>query len=160
MTDAGSARAEALADALAAVGIDRIVASPFRRAVDSIAPLALRLRLDVVMDARLVERVLSTDALPDWRDRLRASFDQPDLRYTGGESSRAAMMRGIAAVEDALRGNARAPAIVTHGNLLTLILHAFDASYGFDSWQAMTNPDVYRITPPQRGGTIDRILPE
>lgn len=160
LSAAGRAQAEALAASLADAGIDRIVASPYRRAIDSIAPLARRLGLAVERDDRLTERVLSTHLLPDWRERLRASFNDPDLVLEGGESSRMAMARGVESVEDALRGAARTPAIVTHGNLLTLMLRRFDARYGFEAWQAMTNADIYRLFPTLQGCDIARFLAE
>ena len=55
------------------------------------------------------------------------------------------MARGRAAV-DAAAADAGGPvAVVTHGNLLALILHSFDGHSGFDTWAGLTNPDVYRI---------------
>ena len=47
LTDAGQARAAALADALADADIDLIVSSQFRRTHDTAAPLAARLGMDV-----------------------------------------------------------------------------------------------------------------
>jgi 2,3-bisphosphoglycerate-dependent phosphoglycerate mutase len=47
----GRAQAMALADRLADRQIDRIVSSPFLRAVQSIAPLAQRMGLPVASDA-------------------------------------------------------------------------------------------------------------
>ena len=38
------------------------------------------------------------------------------------------------------------PSIVTHGNLLALLLRHFDGRVGFAAWEALTNPDVYRVT--------------
>ena len=36
--------------------------------------------------------------------------------------------------------------LVTHGNLMTLLLKHFDDRIGFAEWQQLTNPDVYRIS--------------
>lgn len=156
LTPAGIARAERLADFLAPAGIGRIVSSPYRRALDSIAPLAARLGITVATDKRLVERVLSTSALPDWRECLRATFTDPDLHYPGGESSREATARGMAAVHDALAGSPAVVAAMTHGNLATLLLHDFDPHYGFVEWSAMTNPDVYRVTITPNDARVER----
>src|SRR5262245_14877295 len=79
LTSVGHVQAGALADRLASLQIDRIVSSPFLRAMQSIAPLAERLRLAIDVDARLAEPILSTAELPDWQAALRASFDDPDL---------------------------------------------------------------------------------
>jgi broad specificity phosphatase PhoE len=34
--------------------------------------------------------------------------------------------------------------VVTHGNLLTLLLRHFDGRSGFETWPALKNPDVFR----------------
>ncbi|HMG51089.1 MAG TPA: histidine phosphatase family protein [Inquilinus sp.] len=145
LTEEGHAQALRLRDRLAATPIARVVSSPFLRARDSAASLAARLGLPVGIDERLAERVLAADPAEDWQDRLRQSFADPGLCWPGGESGAAAMARGRAAV-DAAAADAGGPvAVVTHGNLLALILHSFDGHSGFDTWAGLTNPDVYRI---------------
>lgn len=34
-------------------------------------------------------------------------------------------------------------AVVTHGNLLSLIIKKFDVNFGFEEWARLTNPDLY-----------------
>ena len=55
LTDVGRAQAAALADTWAERGIDAIASSPARRAMQTAAPLAERLGLDVITDERLLE---------------------------------------------------------------------------------------------------------
>src|SRR5690348_13642995 len=52
----GLVQADLLADFLAPLGPERIVSSPFRRAVQSVEPLAARLSLPIEIDDRLRER--------------------------------------------------------------------------------------------------------
>jgi 2,3-bisphosphoglycerate-dependent phosphoglycerate mutase len=124
LTSDGVQQAEALAERLAGAGIVRIVSSPYQRARDSAAPLAARLNLPVETDARLAERVLCPEPLADWR---------------------AAMVRGVAAVGDALHSTMGPVALVTHGNLLTLLLRHFDGRSGFDVWEQLRNPAVFVV---------------
>jgi 2,3-bisphosphoglycerate-dependent phosphoglycerate mutase len=145
LTIAGHQQAEMLADALGVAAIDRIVSSPFRRAQDSIAPLAKRLGLTIETDDRLAERVLG-GGFDDWREALRATFDDPDLSFEGGESSAVAMARGLAALRDTFDAGISTTAVVTHGNLMALLLRHFDPLFGYDAWERLTNPDVYRVT--------------
>jgi 2,3-bisphosphoglycerate-dependent phosphoglycerate mutase len=145
LTPEGVAQANRLADFLCKANIERIISSPYKRATQSIEPLALRLGIEVEVDVRLVERVLSSVPSPDWQDRLRLSFAELDLAYEGGESSRRAMERAIAVVEDVRKQSAQTTVLVTHGNLMTLLLKHFDDSIGFANWRALTNPDVYRV---------------
>lgn len=157
LSAAGERQAVRLAERLAGEPIERIVSSPFARAVRSIAPLAERLRLPVVIDDRLRERVLGAADLADWVSALRASFDDPELCLQDGESGRAAMRRAVAALSDVLAHGVRTSVIVTHGNLMTLLLQHFDPTIGFVDWQRLTTPDVYRVEVVGRSSTIWRV---
>ena len=157
ITVEGQAQAAALAGFLAGRGVQRIVSSPFRRALQSIAPLTERLELPVETDARLVERILSNEDLPNWLDRLRETFEDQDLSLRGGESSRAAMARASSAVRDMLEHRAVTTAVVTHGNLITLLLKHFDDRFGFDDWEKLTNPDVFCVTVEGEIALVERV---
>ncbi len=146
LTDAGRAQALRLAEHLAPEGVDLIASSPFARARQSIAPLAERRGLPIQVDARLAERALSAEPLPAWRDALQRSFEDLDLAWPGGESSRAAMARGRAAIDALLARVERVAVAVTHGNLMALILRSFDERHGLDTWARLSNPDVYVVT--------------
>jgi len=39
----------------------------------------------------------------------------------------------------------RSPVVVSHGQLIGLVLHAIDPAFGFAAWEAMTNPDVFLV---------------
>jgi 2,3-bisphosphoglycerate-dependent phosphoglycerate mutase len=145
LTSLGHQQAEQLAETLQARGIARIVSSPYLRARQSIEPLARRLGLTVHTDERLIERVLSSQSLDDWRVRLRAAWDDHDLVLPGGESSREATRRGMAALSEILADGRRPTVVVTHGNLLALLLHAFDGRPGFATWEQLINPDLFEI---------------
>jgi 2,3-bisphosphoglycerate-dependent phosphoglycerate mutase len=145
LTPVGQAQAVLLADHLATVGVDLLVASPYTRAQQSIAPLAQRLGLAVETEARLAERVLSAAPLAHWRAALRQTFVDLDLVWPSGESSRMAMARGRAVIEALLARPERAVVVVTHGNLMTLLLRSFAPQFGFQTWEGLSNPDVYGI---------------
>jgi 2,3-bisphosphoglycerate-dependent phosphoglycerate mutase len=157
LTIEGAAQAKQLADRLAVLPIDRIVSSPFVRATQSIAPLAQRLGQPLVIDARLAERILSTADLPDWQAALQATFDDLDLRLEGGESSRTAMQRVAAVVSEIAVDHVDSTVLVTHGNLMSLLLKHFDQRIGFFEWHQLTNPDVYRVVMAAERAEITRI---
>jgi 2,3-bisphosphoglycerate-dependent phosphoglycerate mutase len=127
-------------------GIELLVSSPYTRAQQSVAPLAQRLGLPVETDARLAERVLSAAPLVHWREAIRQTFVDLDLVWPGGDSSRIAMVRGRAAVDALFARPEHVVVVVTHGNLMTLILHSFEAQFGFATWERLSNPDVYCLT--------------
>ncbi len=66
----GHRQAEALCEQLADVGIQRLVASPYQRCIDTLAPLAERLGLEVEPDVRLAEAMGPIGAL-ELADELR-----------------------------------------------------------------------------------------
>ena len=103
-------------------------------------------------DDRLIERNLSSEPLEDWRERLKAAWDDHDLTLPGGESSRTATQRGMAALEEIVSDGRFPTVVVTHGNLLALLLHAFDGRPGYATWEQLSNPDLFEVVhePPSR----------
>lgn len=157
LTSEGIAQAQMLAECLSGGSIDQIVSSPFTRAIQSIEPLAKRLGLEIKMDDRLIEAVLSTIDYPDWLERLRSTFSDFDLSFEGGESNRTATARAVAAVNDALQSGTDSTLTVTHGRLMTLILKHFDPKYGFEDWMNLSAPDVYRVTMKDGSSDVERL---
>jgi 2,3-bisphosphoglycerate-dependent phosphoglycerate mutase len=145
LTELGQQQAIALAGWLSEVSIGRIISSPFVRAYRSIVPLAEQLGLTIEVDARLIERVLSPIPLDNWRERLAETFIDLDLSFEGGESSRIAMMRGVSVVDRAMQQTTDPVVLVTHGNLMTLMLKHLNEQVGYAEWENLQNPDVYCI---------------
>ncbi|WP_458118997.1 histidine phosphatase family protein [Paenibacillus sp. Z6-24] len=145
LTERGYRQADTLAKLAALQRVDRIVSSPYERAYRTIQPLAERIGLDIVTDDRLIERVLCGQDAPDWRDMLRRTYDEPELCYPGGESSSAAAARAMQVITELVDQGYQRPAIVSHGNLISLLLRSWDVQFGFAEWETMSNPDVYRI---------------
>jgi 2,3-bisphosphoglycerate-dependent phosphoglycerate mutase len=145
LTELGKEQSISLAAWLSDVSIGRIISSPFVRAYQSIVPLSEHLGLTIEVDARLIERVLSPVPLDNWRERLAETFIDLDLSFEGGESSRTAMVRGVSVVSQARQQTTAPVVIVTHGNLMTLILKHFNEQVGYAEWENLQNPDVYCI---------------
>jgi broad specificity phosphatase PhoE len=68
----GQRQADALREQLAEVGIQRLVASPYTRCIDTLAPLAKHLGLEVESDQRLAEGMGFVGAL-ELAEELRGS---------------------------------------------------------------------------------------
>jgi 2,3-bisphosphoglycerate-dependent phosphoglycerate mutase len=156
LTDLGHQQADRLADFLADLGIRRVVSSTYLRARQTIEPLAQRRGLSVETDARLIERTLANAWLPDWQERIRASFDDLELALPGGESTATAAQRGMQALGEILEHGVLPAVVVAHGNLLAAMLHHLDGRPGFETWTGLTNPDVFRVTPPDGAGSSTR----
>lgn len=146
LTDKGIQQAIDLAAFFEKRKVDRIISSPFKRAIQTIQPLACELDIVIEMNHQLSERVLSTRNMPDWYDKLRDTYVNFDLKYEGGESSREAANRVIEVVDEVLKSDAKNTIIVTHGGLLSLLLNHYDKNFGFEQWATLSNPDVYLLT--------------
>lgn len=151
LTGEGEGQARELAGFFKGKKVSHIISSPFTRAIQSIEPTADTLGIQIEIDSRLSERVLSTENLPDWMERLEESFGNLDLKLMGGESGNEAMARGLEVVSNA----PDRAILVSHGNLIGLLLKNIDESYGYKEWQQLSNPDVYEVN--REAGSIKRI---
>jgi 2,3-bisphosphoglycerate-dependent phosphoglycerate mutase len=147
LTEAGALAAVRLAERLALLAPDAVYSSPYLRARRTVQPFADRAGLSISEDHRLHERVLSPTPLKDWLDHVRRSYDDPEHRAApGGESFREARARGLAALADIVAAGHRLPVAVSHGALISSILHGVDPQLGFEAWRSLRNPDVFEVT--------------
>lgn len=157
LTERGFKQAIQLADLFTGISINRIISSPFVRTIQSIEPLAKRLNLEIETNDLLTERVLSSENLSDWLEKLRSTFEDFDLKFEGGESSNEAVKRIISVVEEVLNSEAENTIIVTHGNLLSLLLNHYNNHFGFEDWKALRNPDVFLLKKEKHSLTYERL---
>ncbi|NND83974.1 MAG: histidine phosphatase family protein [Acidimicrobiia bacterium] len=122
LSDLGRKQAEAVADRLERLGVDRIVASDLARARDTGTPLANRLGLPIEEDPRLREirngdwrmRLPQeiADGWPDLWARYRAGEDVP---RPGGETWADVGVRVRSALDDLADGDCAVTVVFAHG---------------------------------------------
>jgi 2,3-bisphosphoglycerate-dependent phosphoglycerate mutase len=95
--------------------------------------------------------------MDNWLDCLQQTFSDFELVFDGGESSGQAMKRAVAALDEVFALKRGSAVVVTHGNLMTLLLRHFDERFGFEAWAALTNPDVYLVTMNGSESTMKRV---
>lgn len=147
LSDAGHRAAEELADELEPYHLSAVYSSPYPRAIQTVEPVARRRGLPILELVDMRERNLAPQPSDAWREQLQRSFEDPDYAVAGGETSRAAQRRAMATL-DLLR--VRHPdggrlLVGSHGNLIALVLQAFEPGVGFDFHQAMPNPAIYHL---------------
>lgn len=157
LTEAGFQQAERLVSFFKGKKLDRILSSPFRRAIQTAGPLAAARGLEIERDDRLAERVMSGTDMADWKEKLKETFDDFSLAFDGGESNESGMKRVSSLIGDLLAAEERHLVLVSHGNLSALLLRFFEESYGYDHMMKMSNPDVYHIEIKKRETKIRRI---
>ena len=159
LSAAGRVAAERLAARLGKLEIEAIYSSPYRRALETVAPLARRLGLAVEEQDDLRERELGSPQGSSFEEAVAATFADLDLSHPGGESSRSAQRRAASLVEALSARHSRGlVALSSHGNWITCLLNHFARTVGFEFWQSLTFPDVYRLDVPSSGaGSFERL---
>ncbi|MFC4777323.1 histidine phosphatase family protein [Paenibacillus sp. GCM10023252] len=94
LTLEGQEQAKKLSEFLLHEQIELVYSSPYVRAINSIKPLCEYSKIPLHIDVRLSERILSSEDLPDWTDKLEQSFIDMNMKLPGGESSAEAALRG------------------------------------------------------------------
>jgi 2,3-bisphosphoglycerate-dependent phosphoglycerate mutase len=135
----GQQDAQRVAVLLGGLPIGALYASPARRALQTIQPLAETLHLPVHIRVDLLERRLGNPAVDNFEAAVRQCWEHPELAHPGGESSASALERIVRAHPGAQVG------VATHGNLLALILQHFDPTIDYAFWQGLSMPDIYRL---------------
>ncbi|WP_342615496.1 histidine phosphatase family protein [Peribacillus frigoritolerans] len=128
LTKKGLKQAKYLSEFFSNTKIDRIISSPFLRAIQSVEPISEKIYLKIEIDERLSERTLSTTDLPDCFEKLKATFNDMELEFEGGESSQEAMNRIVSVVDEVFKSETENTIIVTHGNLMFLLLKNYNSN--------------------------------
>ena len=153
LTESGEQQALALRTFFEGIPIERIISSDYKRAIASITPLAVSKNLMVEPEPKLRERVLSLEPRADWFELLRHSFEDASFKLSGAESGLDATARILNIV-----AQTNGPTIlVTHGNLLALLLQHVDNRFDFDTWRTLSNPDVYRLEIVDNSWSVNRV---
>jgi len=144
LTNEGKEKALDLVPILDGFHIDHIISSPYKRAVQTVKPFSESKGIPIIIEGNLQERVLSGEPLEDWLEKLRRTFVEKDLFFAGGESSNDALNRIQKIVGEVFENEQmHRVAIVSHGNILSLLINHYDQTFGYTQWQQMKNPDIF-----------------
>ncbi|AOZ87908.1 histidine phosphatase family protein [Bacillus xiamenensis] len=143
LTPQGIAQSHTLAEFFSSIQLNQIISSPYKRAIQTIQPLAHAKQLKIKTDERLSERVLSSKSMDDWYEKLKLTFMDLTIAYEGGESRQEAMNRIVEALDEQIKRGEDHTLFVTHGNIMSLLLKYADPDIGFNEWKTLSNPDVY-----------------
>jgi 2,3-bisphosphoglycerate-dependent phosphoglycerate mutase len=148
LSDAGRLAAEQLADELEPYVITSVYSSPYPRAIETVTPTANRRMLEVQLLPDLRERRL-TVVVPtaDWADHLQRAWADPDYAVEGGESGRQAQRRAMSLLDLLRTRHADGGRLLvgSHGNLISLVLQAFEPEVDHAFHLAMPMPAIYHL---------------
>jgi 2,3-bisphosphoglycerate-dependent phosphoglycerate mutase len=136
---------------LADISLDALYASPYKRAVDTVTPLAAVRNLPVSLVEDFREQT-SGDVIVNKNEAHNAficrCWADYDYHAPGGESLRMVRERNIAALEEVLREQrGKSIAIGTHGTALCTIVNHYDPTRGLAYFEEfrMVMPYVVRL---------------
>lgn len=152
LTNEGLEKARLIVTDLEKLEVNNVYSSPMKRAIDTVTPFANKNELPINIVEPLEERVLSDIEIEDWLSKLKLTFTSFEIKFNNGESSREAQERAINFI--ATLNPKENNLVVSHGNLIALIIMHYDATFGFKDWQAMDNPDLYCI---DEGGQVKHL---
>jgi len=147
LTGQGKRDAQRLTERFAGVSVDRVVSSPYVRAIDTVKGIADQRGLTVETDADLRERAVGT-WVEDFDTFARSQWADLDWKLPGGESLRETMERNVAALNRLLAHPAETTVVGAHGTALSTLIRAFDTDYGYADFRKIQNvmPWVVRFT--------------
>jgi len=148
LTLKGRENAAKVTEILKEEGIHTIISSPYARAVLTLEGLATALGVDIQLMEDLRERHFSDEAVEDedFSAITERMFADPEYALPGGESNKVCQHRAVSGLKQILKEySGKKVAIGTHGHVMTLMINAFDPTYGVDFINQMKKPDIYQL---------------
>jgi 2,3-bisphosphoglycerate-dependent phosphoglycerate mutase len=155
LTVHGRDQARQLAGELAVHPLVALVASPFRRARETLEPLAALSGLPIHVDSRLEEWNVPFVPPTDWPAGVAPFLRGQQAQPPGFEPLAMARARGLAAFHEALAAGGGTRVLVSHGKLLALVVAALRGVDPFDVFVTIENPYVFAVDPGP-GGVVVR----
>jgi len=126
--------------------IDEVLASPYKRAIETVEGIAKEYQKEVKIIEDFRERLLSSEPISDgdFDGAVRKVWELETFVHIGGESNIDAQNRGVSALEKILKMySGKKVAIGTHGNIMALIMKHYDLKYDYEFWKKLSMPDIY-----------------
>ncbi|RDU36872.1 histidine phosphatase family protein [Neobacillus piezotolerans] len=143
----GKKDAERVAELLKNKNISVVLSSPYMRAVETVAGVAKAIGTEIKTIEGFRERLLSGQSVDDFSTAIQKVWKDEEFAWEGGESNKDAQARGVAALNhvlDIYKGETIA--IGTHGNIMAIIMNHFSEEYGFEFWNNLEMPDIYKLS--------------
>ena len=125
--------------------ISAIYSSPYKRAIETIEPLAQTLGLSIQLDKRLIERKLSSQSISDqaFEATLKQLWKNPAISLPGGESNLTAQKRALSFLQELEEKHQNEHIIISsHGNLICILLNYFDDAIQYSFWKQLLIPAI------------------
>lgn len=147
LSESGRQESAKLVHLFKKLDITAMYASRYLRAVETIEPIAQNKGMTIQQIEALNERQLSATHVADFQLAIHSVWQNPNFALPGGESNNAAQSRVLPIITQLTEKHQDEAIIIgTHGNIFTLILNYYDASYDLSFWNELKMPDVHKVT--------------
>ncbi len=119
--EVGRRQARELVPILAGLGLSAVYTSPFRRAIETVAPFCEDMHIDPILKEELIESA-EDEKLPQVRSRMIGLLSSVTRAHSG---------------ERVL--------VCTHGGCLWAVISEFDSAFGYEDYRQIGCPDVRRV---------------
>lgn len=127
--------------------IDCVIASPYKRAVETVQGIAELNNKQIIIDERFKERIIAKDKIENFAEVVMKAWEDFNFSLQGGESGHIAQKRGVQGINDILEEyKGKNIVIGTHGNIMTLIMNYYDKKYDYLFWKSLNMPDIYKLS--------------
>ncbi|MGO4543440.1 histidine phosphatase family protein [Paenibacillus sp. 2TAB23] len=139
--------AKKVTELLMDLSIEYVISSPYKRAVQTVEGIAAYTGGQILIIEGFRERLLSGMPVDHFQAAIERVWEDTSFAWDGGESNVVAQKRGVEATLRVLSSYPGKNVVIgTHGNLLVLIMNAFEGSYGFEFWKQLAMPDIYKLS--------------
>ena len=126
--------------------IDRIYSSPYKRAIDTITPFAIKQGLDIHIEENLKERKVSDHWIDDFDTFAVKQWEDVDYQIEGGESLKEVEKRAVNIVNRIISQHTNENIIIaTHGTWLSVVCHHYDVNYDYSFFNDIKNNMPYVV---------------
>lgn len=135
LSEHGVKASQDLVRQLAEVSIDAFYSSPYKRSIDTIAPLAASREKEIKLVDDLRERKLAEVWIEDFVGTAKRQWDDFTFKLPTGESLQEVQARNIAALNRILKeSRGKTVVIGTHGTALSTIINYYQPDFGFEDF--------------------------
>lgn len=147
LSEKGLKDASKVTELLSYENINKIIASPYKRAIQTVEGTANHFGLGISTDEGFKERKLADCSVANFDEVILKYWEDFNFSLPGGESSNFAQDRGVQALKGVLNECRGKNVVVgTHGNIMVLIMNYFDKKYSYDFWKSLNMPDIYKLS--------------
>ncbi|MCM0650309.1 histidine phosphatase family protein [Clostridium swellfunianum] len=147
LSEKGLKDAKRVTKLLANEDITHVMASPYKRAIQTVEGIAELFGLDISINDGFIERKLADSKIDNFDQVVLEYWKDFNFSLHGGETGYAAQYRGVKFLKEILDKYKNENIVIgTHGNIMALVMNYYDKKYNYDFWRKLSMPDIYKLS--------------